>query len=251
MGKLKCDKDLFRKLAAEFVGTAMLLTLACTQSGPKYSGITKEISNWIEWKNDISQYSFTWGLVIVAIIHTFAFLSGSHINPVVSIAATIMGHMDWALMLVYICMHFLGAFVGYGLAYAAVPKNSGLFCVNYSGGGYKEWKMLLVEFMLTSVLALTVCAVWDRRSRDAYDSVSLRIGLIVAGLMYAGYMYTGTSLNFARTLAPSLIQMEFHGIWTYFVGQVLAAILMPLLWRFVLSSKEDQESQSSILGASA
>jgi len=55
---------------------------------------------------------------------------------------------------------------------------------------------------------------------------------------YFKHAYSGCSLNFARSLAPAVAQTTFKGLWTYFVGQLVAAILVPLLWRFIISAEE-------------
>ncbi|XP_030380645.1 lens fiber major intrinsic protein-like [Scaptodrosophila lebanonensis] len=233
MGKIKCDRELFRKLLCEFTGTAMLLALGCTLS----VGIRGD------------ELGIGWGLVYTIVLHTFAFLCGAHVNPSVSICATILGHMDWALMLLYILMQFLGSFLGFGLAYAVTPRFSGDICLTVTGG-VKEWKMLLVEFMLISILLLTFCSIWDKRNAGGFDSLSVRVGFVIAGLFYAGHRYTGSSMNFVRTFAPGVVQLEFKGMWTYFVAHMLGAVLVPLLWRFVLAEKSsDTPSEATIATA--
>ncbi|KAH8261036.1 hypothetical protein KR044_002587, partial [Drosophila immigrans] len=169
------------------------------------------------------------------------FLSGAHLNPWVSVCGAIVGAMGWELMLCYIACQLLGAFAGFGLAYGALPENSKNICLTMPGVFLDEWKVIFVEFMLVAVLLFAYCAVWDKRSNSAYDSFGLRIGLIITGLCYAGHFHSGCSLNFFRSLAPAVVQLQFNGLWTYFVGQLLAAILVPILWRFVISEGEPME----------
>lgn len=272
MGKVSFDKELARKLLSEFVGTAMLLTLGCIICAPKarklinpIKGVSQRVDLVQEAEDTLEnirlripllvwggrdEMSIGWGLTVLAVVHIWAFLSGAHINPVVSASATILGLMDWAQMLLYMLAQLFGSLLGYLLAFGVAPENSGLFCVTYSHALYPEWKILVTEFMLTSILCLAVCAIWDKRSEQAYDSVAVRIGLVFAGLVYSGVAYSGSSMNFFRTLAPGLIQLEFHGIWAYFVGHLLAC-LMPVLWRFVLSDKQylDEEGVTEGLPA--
>jgi len=37
--------------------------------------------------------------------------------------------------------------------------------------------------------------------------------------------------------------MNFQGIWTYLVGQLIAAILVPVLWRFVIAEEEPEKME--------
>lgn len=171
MGNFKFDKELVKKLLAEFTGTAMLMTLGCTIS---------------QFTLSRGETALGWGFSYVAAMHTFAFLSGAHLNPWVSICATIVGVMEWQLMLFYFLCQFIGALLGFGLAYAAFPENIGNVCLTLVGYQVDEWKVIFIELLLCGFLLFAFCAIWDKRSNAAYDSLSLRIGFIVAGLVFAG-----------------------------------------------------------------
>lgn len=45
---------------------------------------------------------------------------------------------------------------------------------------------LTVEVLLSVILNLAICASWDARNSDKIDSVSLKIGLLVAVLNLGG-----------------------------------------------------------------
>jgi len=171
MGNFKFDRELAKKLLAEFTGTAMLMTLGCTIS---------------QFTKTSIESSFGWGFSYVTAMHTFAFLSGAHLNPWVSVCATILGVMEWQLMLCYFVCQFLGAFLGFGLAYGAFPENHKDICLTLVGEYVDEWKVIFIEFFLCAFLLFAFCAIWDKRSNTAYDSISLRIGFIFAGLCFAG-----------------------------------------------------------------
>jgi len=171
MENFKFDWELAKKLLAEFTGTAMLLTLGCTIS---------------QFTSTSTVSSFGWGFSYVTAMHTFAFLSGAHLNPWVSVCATILGVMEWQLMLCYFVCQFLGAFLGFGLAYGALPENHKNICLTLVAPNVDEWKVVFIEFFLCAFLLFSFCAIWDERSDSAYDSFSLRIGFIFAGLCFAG-----------------------------------------------------------------
>lgn len=43
----------------------------------------------------------------------------------------------------------------------------------------------LVEFMISFILALVCCGVWDAKNSDKHDSVAIRFGLTIAVLALA------------------------------------------------------------------
>lgn len=175
MGSFKCDRELCQKLLAEFTGTAMLMTLGCTCSVgfPATTGTGNFNVN----------YSIGWGLSYMAAIHTFAFLSGAHLNPWVSLGAGIFGIMEITTMCLYLVMQVLGCLLGTAFALFVAPDNAKNICVTYTG--QPIGRVIGFEFLATSLLMFAYCALWDRRSNFTFDSMSLRVGLIIGGLCYA------------------------------------------------------------------
>lgn len=55
-----------------------------------------------------------------------------------------------------------------------------------------------VEFLITMVLTLICCGVWDPRNAKHHDSVPLRFGLAITCLAISAGPYTGASMNPAR-----------------------------------------------------
>ncbi|EDW02261.1 GH21898 [Drosophila grimshawi] len=202
----------------------MILTLGCCLSTYSSSG---------------PNYAIGWGLIYLAAIHTFAFLSGAHLNPAVSATATIVGVMEWQLMLCYWLVQLLGALVGFGMAYVAMPNKSGKICLT-TLGNYDEVKLMGIELFMMMMFLFAYCGIWDKRSESAYDSVSARVGFIFAALCCASAYYTGGTLNFYRSLAPAIVHVTFGGLWCIFVAHLLATIVVALLWRFLIAAEEPQ-----------
>ncbi|XP_030562584.1 probable aquaporin NIP-type [Drosophila novamexicana] len=221
MGNFKWDMELLKKVFAEFTGTAMVLALGCTVDG-----------------TPDAMKSLVWGLIYLAAIHIFAFMSGAHLNPAVSAAATIVGVMEWQLMLCYMLAQLLGAFCGAGMAFGAQPNGAKQFCATVPI--LKDYLYLVVELLAMMLLMFAYCAIWDKRSDNAYDTMSLRIGFTIAALSFATINLGGCSLNFFRSLAPACISQQFNGLWVYFVAHLLAAVLVPVLWRFLIAEEKPE-----------
>lgn len=168
MGNFAWDKELWKRLLAELTGTAIVITLGCSL-GSKGIGGSRTMS------------SFAWGLAYLTAIHIFAMLSGAHLNPAVSGTATIVGVMEWRLMLCYMLAQLLGALAGIALAYGAVESTT-MFCLTYT---VSNLKVMAIELLATFFLLLAYCAAWDTRSEGAYETLSLRIGFIFTALSFA------------------------------------------------------------------
>lgn len=62
------------------------------------------------------------------------------------------------------------------------PANGTAYCVSQVSGNITELQGFGVEFLITAILIWTCCGVWDARNADKHDSVSIRLGLTIAGL---------------------------------------------------------------------
>src|SRR6185369_4551875 len=57
------------------------------------------------------------GAALVALIYTFAPISGAHLNPAVSLAAGIGGDLPWRALPAYVAAQLVGAFAGVAVAH--------------------------------------------------------------------------------------------------------------------------------------
>lgn len=171
MGNFKFDKDVAKKLFAECTGTAIAITLGCSLF----------TTGTIITIQDNTAPAIVWGFAYLTAVQIFAFLSGAHLNPAVSGTAAIVGVMEWKMMLFYMLAQFIGAFIGIALSFAVAPSTTNL-CLSY---GSSEMKIFGVELFATIFLLFTYCAAWDTRSENAYDTLPLRVGFIIAALSFA------------------------------------------------------------------
>jgi aquaporin related protein len=78
-------------------------------------------------------------------------------------------------------------------------------CVTLVNTEMTSLQGLLAEFLVTSILVLVVCSVFDRRNARNTDSVSIKFGLTVAAIAMNEVCFTN-SLLFALIYAMILIQ---------------------------------------------
>lgn len=160
------NKELFIRLLCEFFGSFFVQFFGCVFS--QFSGTIA--------------HALTWGCAVVAATHTFRIISGAHINPCITIAAMILEVVIAAEGFLYICFQMIGSAVGFGVAYGILDgtvyrgKN---FCVAVIALT-PWWKSLLLEIFMTGAWVLAMCASWQRENINLLETVSLRIGLVVA-----------------------------------------------------------------------
>lgn len=171
------------------------------------------------------------GLSYGILVYSTQQVSGGHLNPAITLAATLSGHFNYVTSIVYIIAQIVGAAIGAMLQVALVPgihwgqqpSSPGCYDPNPALTGVETWAW---ETILTFVLIYVVYA--TAIASPGHGSLSpLAIGLTVYVATVAGGNWTGASLNPARVLAGLIVYgCNLHGIWwIYLLGQIVGAIL--------------------------
>lgn len=201
---------MLRRLAAEFLGTAMLL---CTVAG---SGIMAERLAAGSIAVALIANSVATGAGLFALIVAFASISGAHFNPAVTLTAAIRKEIRIPEAVLYIIAQIGGALVGVIFANLMfdLPAISASTKVRTGVG---QW---LGEFVATFGLIGVIIAV----SRKSTSTV---VAAAVAAYITAAYWFTSSTsfANPAVTIARSLTD-TFTGIRP---GDVIYFILAQFL----------------------
>ncbi|XP_013180367.1 PREDICTED: lens fiber major intrinsic protein-like [Papilio xuthus] len=212
----------WRPLLAELVATALLILLGIAALLPAGGA-----------PPPLTHPALAFGFVVLANAEIFGPASGAHMNPAVSLAALLVGQLPGAAAAGYALAQLAGAVLGFGALRALAPHAAGEGATHPA----VSWPAAVaVEAALTGVLALVCCALWSAHDASRPDrTVSLKVGLTVAGLIYAGGHLTGASLNPARSFAPALFQGLTADHWVYWAGPLGGAALGALLHRALLA----------------
>lgn len=205
--------NLWRKLLAEFIGTALLLVAVVGSGimGAALAGGNNAIAL-------IANAAATAGALYVLIV-LFGPISGAHFNPVVTLAMRIHGEITRHEMVAYIAVQIVAAIAGAMLAHIMF----GLPLIQPGTHARTGAALWLSEGVATYGLLLTILL--GRRHRPA------AIPALVASYIFAAYWFTASTsfANPAVTLARSLTR-TFAGIRPEDVsGFVLAQIAGALL----------------------
>ncbi len=174
------------------------------------------------------------GLVIVAFIYAYGHISGTHINPAVTLGLLIAGEIEFVAAIGYWVVQFLGGILGAVLLNILLP-DPGDLGVTILAEGVTPVQGLVIEIVLTFFLVNTIFN--TAVSGKAGNFAGLAIGLTLVFAILMGGPLTRASLNPARTLGPAIVSGNYADLWLYFVGPFIGAILAAILYIGVLKDK--------------
>lgn len=185
--------------------------------------------------------AFAHGLVIVSFVYAYGHISGTHVNPAVTLGVWAAGKIETARAVSYIVFQLAGGLLGaLALSWVLGGTETGLGVTRLAHGltvgsatiNITPAMGLVVEAILTFFLANVVlnAAV----SGKAPVAAGLAIGLTLTLVILMGGPLTGASVNPARSVGPALVVGDLKDLWVYLAGPALGGIAAGLLYRFVL-----------------
>ncbi|KAI9004669.1 aquaporin-like protein [Gaertneriomyces semiglobifer] len=221
-----------------------------------FVGASVEIPAKVNKSQDLNAGSIftalTQGLTIIAVVAATARLSGGHINPAVSFCLMWTRAMPLATAMSYIAAQCVGAIAGSALFYACIGDLHSTLGAT-TPHMINTFQACLIEFMITSMLLFVVLgtAVQGSAAEPGMKPMApIPIGFsIVVGVLLAGNL-TGGSMNPARSLGPAVVSGTWTKQWVYWVGPLLASIVVGSLYKLLFLSAPVSKSLVKDLGPS-
>ncbi len=229
-----------RPLAGEFLGTAFLL-MAVVGSGIMAQRLLDN-EGLVLLANAIAT-----GGALIALIITFAGISGAHFNPAVTLSAALQRTMPWTTAAMYMVAQLFGAVAGVALAHAMF----GLPTFTPSGHERAGLHILLGEAVATFGLIGVVMACASSPTPSPTPSPTLSQTTIrasmathapyaVAGYIVAGYWFTSSTsfanpaVTIARALTDTFTGICYENVPAFVVTQLIAATTATFTFSWLL-----------------
>jgi glycerol uptake facilitator-like aquaporin len=226
------QKNLTRRLVAEFLGTAILLATVVGSGimGERLAGGNVAVA--------LLANTIATGAILVALILTFGQISGAHFNPAVTLADAFLKGISLRDAAGYIVAQITGAIVGVGIANVMFELPV-FFAAQKARTGTAQW---LSEFVATFGL---LAVIWG--CSRLHNSVV--VPFAIAAYITAAYWFTASTsfanpaVTLARSLSDSFAGIRFWDVPGFIIAQLLGAAAATILfkWLVPITPKQAEE----------
>ncbi|MFD9958295.1 MIP/aquaporin family protein [Amycolatopsis sp. NPDC058986] len=244
-------RGLTGELAAEFVGTMILILFGC-------GVVAQVVAGGIV---DHDSIAWAWGLGVTLGVYVASRISGAHLNPAVTIALAVFKGFSWRKVAPYALAQTAGAFVAALLVrwnYTEVLnakdpgltiKTQGVFSTLPGNGTLpvSDWGAFRDQIIGTAILALLIFAITDlRNTAPAANMAPLIVGFAVVGIGMAWGTNAGYAINPARDFGPRLAswltgydtaftdQYGYPYWWIPIVAPIIGALIGAAIYKYVV-----------------
>ncbi len=220
----------WRALAAEFIGTAILVFFAVGTA------------IFADTNAGVVGIALGFGVTLLALVYAIGAVSGCHVNPAVTLGMVLAGRMKPIVGALYAIMQFAGGIFGalllYWVSHSVRARAGGPFSRNSFGSngygsnsdlGISSGGAFLVEIILTTLLVLVVLSVTSGPGVKGLEGVA--IGFALTAIHLVGIPLTGTSVNPARSLGPAIFadNNALSQVWLFIVAPLVGSIVAVVL----------------------
>lgn len=221
------SKSLTPALIAELVGTFALIFVGAGTGALGLGGLVG--------------VALAHGLVVLGFCYAYGEISGTHVNPAVTLGVWMAGKMRAGRAFSYMVFQIVGGVLG-ALALRAVLGGTAtglgqtLPASGLAVGGATITVTPIMAVLTEAILTffLVNCVLNAAVSGKAGNLAGVAIGLTLTFSILVGGPLTGASLNPARSIGPAVALADFTSLWIYLVGPALGAAVAALLYRGVL-----------------
>lgn len=209
-----------KALAAEFIGTFMLVTSIIVVALFSYGnagnvGVCLSV-----------------GFTVMALAYALGPISGGHFNPAVTLGLVAGGRFDSSKIVGYIVAQCLGAFAAAGMT-ALVARGGpvslklGNFASNGfdTAGTFSLLSVIIVEVVLTAFFLIVIMGATSKKAPAGFAPIA--IGLTLGAIHLMAIPVSNASVNPARSLATAIFggSIALSQVWVFFVAPIIGGVL--------------------------
>jgi glycerol uptake facilitator protein len=262
---------LLRRVAAEFIGTALLVAVGAGTATTLALGPLRRLDSLGEVfgtsptaqannkvfgtllgtagasLGDVLGVAIAFALILAVLVYALGGVSGAHFNPAVTFALACVRRFKWSEIPAYWLAQCAGGVGGafliammYGGDGAQFKGTDILFGATvYHQSTTNFFQGLAAEALITFILVTAIMAVAiDPRAPKGWSGLIIGFAL-GAGVLIAGPA-TGGSANFARSLGPFVASLRYHAgsipwhdLYLYAAGPIVGAVAAAFVYESV------------------
>lgn len=212
-----------RLLAAEFIGTALLLAIVVGSGimGERLAGGSDGLA--------LLANTVATGAGLVVLILVFGPISGAHFNPVVTLVLWLGRELDAVMATVYVMAQIAGAVVGVLIAHAMFDET--VFQVSMKardGAG---------QFISEAVATFGLIATIMGCSRARPEATPFAVGLYITSAYWftASTSFANPAVTLARSLSDTFAGIAPASVPAFIAAQMIGALLALVVFRWLLA----------------
>jgi glycerol uptake facilitator-like aquaporin len=217
-----------RRLAAEGVGTALLLAVVVGSGimGERLAGGNDAIA--------LLGNTIATGAGLVVLIHMFGPVSGAHFNPAVTLAVLQRREVEWRVALLYIVAQFAGAVLGVWAAHAMFAEPILQVSARLRDGSAQGFSECVATFGLIGTIFAT------QRARPEFTPVAVGLYITSAYWFTASTSFANPAVTVARSLSNSFAGIAPSSVPLFIVGQLAGTVAAVAFFPWLFKEERPQ-----------
>ncbi|MCE3261678.1 MAG: aquaporin family protein [Pseudoduganella sp.] len=230
---------LSRRLAAEALGTALLLAVVVGSSimagrlAPGHAALAL-LANAIASATGL-----------LALILAFGAISGAHLNPAVTLSDAWRGAMRWRAAALYVVAQVLGAFAGVAAAHVMFGEPVFASSTLVRTGAAFWWSEFVATFGLIGVI------IGCTSSRPGLTPFAVAVYILSAYWFTASSSFANPALTLARAATGTVAGIRFEDVAGYVTAQLLGALAASAVFTWLYREFGTKSGARSVIRTSS
>ena len=217
--------SLSRKLAAEALGTALLLAVV-VGSGIMGARLSGGVSALALLGNTLAT-----GAALTVLIAVLGPISGAHFNPAVTFAFLLRREIEWKTALAYAAIQVASGIAGVFIAHAMFGEPLMQISTKLRDGAAQAFSEFIATFGL-------LAAIWGTlRFRSEFTPISVGLYITAAYWFTASTSFANPAVTIARSLSDTFAGIAPSSVAPFIAAQFLGAAAATFTFQWLLKEE--------------
>jgi aquaporin Z len=227
------DRDMSRRIVAEFFGTFWLVLGGC--------GAAILAAGFPSLGIGFFGVAFAFGLTVLTMAYAVGHISGGHFNPAVTLGLWSAGRCANKHVIPYIVAQVLAAIAAAALLWLIASGKPGWVPGGFAANGYGDLSpgkygllsCFVDEVVMTFFFLFVIIGTTSKGAAVGFAGIPIGFALTLIHLV--SIPVTNTSVNPARSTGPALFAGApyIHQLWLFWVAPIIGAVVAGLLSRWM------------------